>query len=161
MPLEEGYEYDNVPTAKGRLIYGPIAAQANKKQKMWVYQVKDSPERAWRPAYCFNEVEFIPKDFDVMNWHVSTARNSWFTYRLVMMKMILHKERDEVVGTIIMMGNSLGRRLNGRKEELTTFKSDKERVDALGKWFGVELRAEEIRGIDGMVTQLDTGAEKE
>lgn len=72
-----------------------------------------------------------------------------------MMQMILDEETEEVTGTLILVGSTLGRRLHGKKEKLDNFKSEAERVEGLAKWFGVALTPDEIRGINGMPTQLD------
>jgi len=38
-----------------------------------------------------------------------------------------------------------------------TFKNEKERVEALNEWFGIEMLEEEKMGIRGMVTDLGDG----
>jgi hypothetical protein len=89
-----------------------------------------------------------------MSFRTSTSRTSWFTYRLVCVKMVLSEDKEEIIGTITLMGNTLKRRIGGVTEQLGTFGSEGERVEALEKWFGIKLTEEERGGIRGMVSKL-------
>lgn len=106
------------------------------------------------PTYCFSELEFIPNDFEVMNFRTSSSRASWFTYRFVLNSIILDKETDEPIGAVILVGGEVKRRLQGISEVVETCKNETERIQALKRWFDIDLRDEEIRGIQGMASDL-------
>lgn len=63
-------------------------------------------------------------------------------------------EGEEVVGTWILEGRDVERRVKGKTEYLRTCKTEEERVQALEDVFGLRLTDEERRGIGGMVTEL-------
>lgn len=102
--------------------------------------------------YCFSELEFLPKDYKIMSSWTSQSRKSWFTYRVVAVKRILKGEEE--VGSLILGGGDVTRRVKGKTEHLRTCKTEEERVRALEDVFGLRLTDEEKRGIGGMVTEL-------
>lgn len=63
-------------------------------------------------------------------------------------------EEGEVVGTVILVGGEVKRRVRGKSEVLKVCKMERERVEALERWFGIDSGQEEVRGIKGMVTEL-------
>lgn len=88
----------------------------------------------------------------MINYYTSTSRTVFFTYAIVVVKMIM--EGEEVVGQVILSGGEVKRRIKGVTEHLVTCRGEGERVDALERWFGVRLTGEERRGIKGTVTEL-------
>ena len=152
-PLEEGVIIQNVPTSASRLVHRPLPQNIDQTQKFWILELRDDPGSAWRPAYCFSEMEFVPEDFLPMNNYTSTNRTSMFTYRLFL-QLILMDEDDEPIGNLVLMGNQVSKRLGGKNEVVDTFQSEPERIRGLEKWFRIKLEPEEIRGIHGMVSAL-------
>lgn len=152
--LETGDTYPGVGAQQLRLIHDTIANTTNRNpsQKLWIFQRRHSPADEWLAAYCFTEQEFLPRDYAMMNYYTSTSRTVFFTYAIVVVKMIM--EGEEVVGQVILSGDEVKRRIKGVTEHLVTCKGEGERVEALEKWFGVKLTGEERRGIGGMVTEL-------
>lgn len=61
---------------------------------------------------------------------------------------------EDVVGTVVLGGNEVKRKIQGKTEHLGTLGTEGERVEALQKWFDIELSEEERAGIKGMTTQL-------
>ena len=143
----------NVPTSQGRLAYRNIAPNTDPNQRLWVYEIRDDSHSAWTAGYCFSELEFIPADFESMNFRTSFSKTSWFTYVRMLAKIILDDEENPI-GMLSFSGHEVKRRLEGESEIVDSCKTEKERVDALKKWFGIELRGDEIRGIRNMVTEL-------
>ncbi|EXJ89453.1 hypothetical protein A1O3_02520 [Capronia epimyces CBS 606.96] len=165
-PLEPGHIMTNVPTSQTTLEYRPIASFSDPSQKVWVLQIRDSPDHAWKSAYCLTEVEFLPQDFQVMNYYTSTSRISHFTYRLMLLKLVLSDDDDDddnsnnddaPVGYLILDGNELRRRSLGRKEIVDVYHSEESRIRGMAEWFDIRLQPEEIAGIRGMVTELRAG----
>ena len=135
-----------------RLRAENIADNTDREQKLWIYATKDPADGVWRKRYCFTELEFLPQDYEVMNFYTSTNLRSWFTQVVVVLKMIM--EEGEIVGTISMLGGEVKRTIKGRSEVVAQATSERNRVMALEDWFGVRLQEGEIEGIKGLVTQL-------
>jgi len=152
--LEDGNIVQNVPTSQGRLVYRPIAENTDSSQSLWSFEVQNSPESSWVPQYCFTEVEFLPQDFSVMNLSTSQSRKSWFTQKFVLTKVILDKERERAAGNLTLSHDELKQRLNGRTDTLETCRTEQQRVMVLEEHFGVKLRPDEIRGIQGLPSEI-------
>jgi arylamine N-acetyltransferase len=154
--LQDGETVPNVPTAHGRLVYKHIAPCTDAGQKMWVFEVQNTVESSWIPQYCFSELEFLPQDFMIMNDRTSQSRTSWFTQKLVLTKILLNEVGERPLGNLTLSRNELKKRLHGKSETLITCKSEEVRVDILEKYFDVKLRSDEIRGIQGLPSEIKT-----
>ena len=73
----------SVPASDCRLVHKPIAQFTDQGQKLWVFEVQNGSESPWIPGYCFSEMEFLPEDFEIMNFHASQSRTSWFMETIV------------------------------------------------------------------------------
>ena len=147
------YPIKNITPADVRLIYDNIPENTDRNQRLWIFQHRNDPESPWLSMYCFTELEFLPQDYETMNFQTSQSRTSWFTYKIVVVKMILVE--GEVVGTLMLVGGNLKRRIKGRMEDLKLCKTEEDRVQALEDWFGIKLGTDEKAGIRGMVTELN------
>ena len=154
LPLEEGVESPGIAAGSLRLIKDNIAPNTDPDQKLWVYQSRETPDGPWLTNYCFTELEFLPTDFEVMNFKTSMSKTSWFTYRVVCVKMLLDEKKEEIIGTVTLMDNVVKRRIHGKTEPLATLENEKQRVEALEKWFDIRLKDEEIDGIREMVSRI-------
>ena len=153
MLLEEGEAgVKHIEPAEARLVRGNIEQNTDRGQRLWQYQHRVDAQAEWEAVYCFTELEFLPEDYEIMSFWTSQSRKSWFTYIVVAVKMIL--EEGEAVGTLILEGGEVKRRVRGRTEHLMTCKTEEERVLALANVFGLRLTDEESMGIRGMVTEL-------
>ena len=150
--LETGDVLQGIGAQQLRLIYSSIASTTSPDQKIWIFQRRYSPSDEWRTAYCFTELEFLPRDYGMMNYYTSTCRTVFFTYAIIAVKLVM--EGEEIVGEMILTGSEVKRRIRGETEHLMSCKSEGERVGALERWFGLRLTAEERRGISGTVTEL-------
>jgi arylamine N-acetyltransferase len=152
--LEHGQIVQNVPTSQGRLVHRPIAENTDSSQSLWIFEVQNSPESPWTPQYCFTQVEFLPQDFMVMNLSTSQSRTSWFPQRFVLTKVILDRGHERAIGNLTLFHDELKQRLNGRSDMLVTCRTEQQRVMVLEEYFGVKLRADEIRGIQGLPSEI-------
>lgn len=119
------------PNQQVRLRWDAIPEAQNKDAKMWIFERQDKADGPWIPTYCFpDNVEYLPQDYAVMSYYTSTNRTSFFTYKLITAKFLLDEAGDEVIGTLVMFGNTAHRRVGGVKEDLGTFEKEEERVDA-------------------------------
>ena len=126
-------------------------------QLLWVYSFRFSKDSAWMPAYCFSEVEFLPKDFETMNFFVSRSPASWFTFSVVCLKFLMREGKDgeDMVGDLTLFGNDLRKREMGKpSEEVAKIESEEDRINALQQFLGVRLSQPERDGIRGMMTAL-------
>lgn len=155
LPLVEGEVSQGIGSQELRLVRENIPLYTDTSQRLWIYQTRYAPSDPWKSVYCFTELEFLPQDYEMMNFYTSQCKFSWFTYKIVAVKMI--REGKEIVGTIALNETVVKRRIKGKVEELGRCRSENERMRALEKWFGIALTAEEKRGISGMVTDLGSG----
>jgi arylamine N-acetyltransferase len=154
LPLQEGATATCIEPSQMRLVREGIAEFTDKSQKVWIYQIRHNPEGNWLPMICFNDVEFLPQDFKVMNFSVSQTRTSWFTQIFVCMRMILDADGREIIGQCIMSGREVKRRMRGQTEVLQALHTEEDRIKALTKYFDVYLRGSEIEGIRGLTSEL-------
>lgn len=154
--MHDGVVAGAIAPGSARLIKQNIPPNTDPDQKLWIFETRDKSTGPWLTNYCFTELEFIPEDFENMNFKTSCSRTSWFTYTVVCCKFLLDEKEEEIVGTITLSGKELKRKVNGLSESLATFNSEAERVEALEKWFGVKLREDEKEGIKGMVSMIAT-----
>ncbi|OKL55493.1 hypothetical protein UA08_09186 [Talaromyces atroroseus] len=140
IPLTRDVEFHNVGDQSGRLRYGPIPQHTNKNQEqhLWQYEIRNG-SADWIQAYCFTETEFLPEDFTMMNYYMSTSRDSWFTFHVVCVRMLLDEGGENVVGDLTLFNNSLKRRIGATSEVIQIFNSDEERVSALHNTFNIHI----------------------
>jgi len=160
IPLNESYSARNVGTQSLRLVRSlppdlltSASTSISVDQALWTYQYRHTDESDWLPAYCFSETEFIPSDFVMMNWFMSTSRTSWFTYTVVCMKMVMSEE-EELIGDVTLVGGEVKKRIGGISKTLAVLESEAQRVEALREHLGVRLSVEERNGIRGRVSEL-------
>lgn len=143
------------PNQLVRLRWDAIPEAENKDLKLWISERQDKPDGPWIPSYCFpDNVEFLPQDYAIMNHYTSTHSRSFFTYKIVVAKYLLDETGDEVIGTLVLFGNSAHSRIRGEKEELGTIAKEEERIEVLRKHFGIELNQAQRAGIVGMVSAV-------
>ncbi len=143
--------YNSVPGAELRLVYRPIASNTDQSQKWWVLESRVKTHPQWAGCYCFADLEWLPADFEIINYRTSRDPKSWFTHRLVLVRILIDEEtRTKATGTMILSGEKIERRVGeGEKEVVLVAKNEKERVEGLKRWFGVVLSPDEERGIKG------------
>jgi hypothetical protein len=156
MPLVDGQTSKwGATDAETRLIYRePINPVV---QGLWTLEHRISEAHDWTPSYCFGLTEFMPGDFEVMNFATSSRKTSWFTYDIVCLKMILDGEKDDITGALILSGSTLKRRIFEKSEILVECNSEDQRVGVLKEYFGINLSSRERAGIKSLVTELKGG----
>lgn len=58
----------NVGEQEMRLVHDTIPDFISSSQKLWIYHHRNAPSEAWLPTYAFSDLEFMPSDFEVMNF---------------------------------------------------------------------------------------------
>ena len=56
--------------------------------KLWIYQYRNGPNLPWNAFYSFPEIEFLPADFDIMNYYVSNHPASFQTFTVLVVKFL-------------------------------------------------------------------------
>lgn len=154
LPLVDGLEVVQVEPQTLRLRYTNIPDGTSRRMKMWVFEVRHAPGKPFWPVYCFNaEVEFLPADYRVMNYYTSTSRTSFFTYRLLVTRVVMGRD-GRVEALYVLDDKEVKKRVNGVAERVLTCKSEEDRVEALKEYFGIELTDVEKASISGMVSQI-------
>ncbi|OOF96811.1 hypothetical protein ASPCADRAFT_167960 [Aspergillus carbonarius ITEM 5010] len=153
VPLVHAYEFHNVGEQCGRLVYGPIPQHTSKGQTLWQYEIRNG-DGPWTPAYCFTETEFLPEDFTIINYYMSTSRESWFTFNVLCVRMLLDEEGEQLVGDLTLFNDTLKRRLGATAEVLEKFTSEEERVVALEKLFKIRLSPADRGGIRRTISEI-------
>ncbi|OJJ42608.1 hypothetical protein ASPZODRAFT_105044 [Penicilliopsis zonata CBS 506.65] len=140
LPLEASNEpTHNIGDQWIRLVHGPIAQHTRPDQALWQYEIRNGEDTtAWTPAYCFTETEFLPEDFAMMNYFVSTHPSSWFTFCIVCVRMVLDED-GVLVGDLTLFNDRLKRRMGAQAEEIAVFTTEDERVGALESYFHISL----------------------
>ncbi|KAJ5784197.1 N-acetyltransferase family protein [Penicillium pulvis] len=153
LPLIPDVEFHNVGQQSGRLRYAPISQHTTKGQFLWHYEIKNG-DGEWSPAYCFTETEFLPEDFTIINYYMSTSRESMFTFHVLCVRMLLDQEGDNVVGDLTLFNNTLKRRLGATSEIVQTFASDEERVAALEEFFNIHILKADRESIRHTISEI-------
>ncbi|OJD16393.1 hypothetical protein AJ78_03423 [Emergomyces pasteurianus Ep9510] len=154
--LEEDQPVTSFAPAQMRMIKANISPNVDRNQRLWVYQTRSNPEGEWRDAYCFYDIEFLPEDYEIMNFWTSQHPTSTFKQKFVCAKFLLNGKEDDIIGTLALTGVDVKRNINGNIEKLATLTSEAERVSALEKLFNVHLHPMEVRGIKDSVVEIQT-----
>jgi len=152
----------NVPPSQSvRLRHDAIPENEHRQNKLWILERRDEDREnaQWQPLYCFDDaICFLPQDFEIMNYFSSTHRQSFFTFKIVCSKALLSESGDEIVGEVVMNDNEVHRNVGGKKETLEKLRTEPQRIEALRKYFGIQLGEAAAAGIRGMVSELRTTA---
>lgn len=156
LPLTPNTISPHINPASMRLVNENIAENADPGQRLWIYQHRQSDRDGdgWMPQYCFTELEFLPVDYEMMNFYTSQSRQSWFTQVVVVVRFLIDQDKSGLIGTDIMMGGEVKRRVKGETEVLRNNVTEAERIKALEEIFGIRLGEAERRGIRRLVTEL-------
>ncbi|KAL0256452.1 hypothetical protein SLS55_008847 [Diplodia seriata] len=143
-----------IAPAEMRLVWKNVDGNTDPHQRLWVYQHRISNEQPWLDMYCFTELEFLPQDYELMNYWTSTSPKVWFTQKIICAKMVIDSpENSELVGVMILQ-DDLKLRIHGKTESQQTFGNEEDRVAALDRVFGINLSRPERAAIKGLVSEI-------
>ncbi|KAL6707747.1 hypothetical protein ACN47E_003868 [Coniothyrium glycines] len=144
----------HISPGSARLQWRNITANVDSNQRLWVYEYRKDEESDWDVIYCYTELEFQPQDYAMMNYFTSTSQRTFFTSIIVGEKKIWDSDGKDLVGSLVLNGNNLKWRINGKKERNVDFVSEAERLDALEKHFGIKLGQADQDGIRGLPSEI-------
>jgi arylamine N-acetyltransferase len=94
LPLISGHVEQNLGPQEIRLIYSTIEQQIDQSKMLWIYQYRNGTDKDWNSFYCFPEFEFLPQDFEIMNYFTSTSQGGTnFQTRTVLIVRFLREGR--------------------------------------------------------------------
>lgn len=154
-PLESRVVLPGVESRETRLLWDTIEPTTDPNQHYWILQWRDIESELWSTNYCFTETEFLPGDYDIINYYTYLSPKSFFTQVIVPSKFIQLGEQGPLVGSLVMLDGEVKRRI-GTKDEGTieTCSTESERLAALRNYFNIELSEEEKEGIRGTKCEL-------
>lgn len=167
LPLIDGHVTRNIGTQDIRLVRDFIPAQTNRssdERKLWIYQYRNSPEKDWNSFFAFSDaLEFLPADYHVMNTYTSGHPESFQTFTVLIVTFLQRRKEDgsgdeEIYGKRMLVDGVVKENLGGKTKIVQVCESEGERVEALRKWFDIELTKEEVEGIKGWRTELKASA---
>ena len=158
IPLREGMaDFAAAAPRRVRLVRDFIPEATSRcaaSKQSWQLEQRYGSDASWTSVYAFHEIEFIPNDFDMINWYVTTHRRSWFTQQIVVGKLLLDTKGEEIVGDVTLFGDTLKKRVRGHTEQEIVCESEDERIFHLEDKFGIRLSARERRSICGTVSEI-------
>ncbi|EEQ84892.1 hypothetical protein RJZ56_001282 [Blastomyces dermatitidis] len=154
--LEEDKPATTFAPAQMRVVKSNISANVDRSQRLWMYQTRPDLESDWRDAYCFYNIEFLPQDYEILNFWTSQHPTSTFKQKFICTKFLLSEAEDDIIGTLALTGVDVKQNINGNVEKIAILNSEADRVSALEKWFNVHLHPMEVRGIKGSVVEIQT-----
>ncbi|CAN8104652.1 unnamed protein product [Discula destructiva] len=157
--MQDGHEFTILGATQGRLDFKHIqkhsaTAKQDQMQRLWVYSVRTSTDQPWQDMYSFAETEFFPEDFEMMNYFVSTRRDSWFVQEVVAYRLLMDENKGTLIGEVTLRGDLLTIRHTGEPELVLRMGGEEERVIALERHFDIKLTEREQRSIKGLVSEI-------
>ncbi|KAI0108782.1 arylamine N-acetyltransferase 3 [Hypoxylon sp. NC0597] len=159
-----------------RIVHESIPQAVDQSQKVWILQQRlregpsGHPDGEWTPLYCFVDFEFLLEDIRGMNLSPWKSPSSWFTQKIVLSRFTTDTEEDgaegpgassetaidegEIDGALILFQDTLKWRRDGETKFEIKLQNEKHRVEALRKYFGIELDVEDREAIRGTVSEL-------
>ena len=151
--LSEGVIVDTMPNEQHRLARLPIPGAVLDTQYWHLQHAVVSQQQHWHTVYIFDaDREFFRRDYEVLNWFTSTHNESLFTNFVIC--ILLTQQNDKAHGRLILHGNTLKERVNGKGRTITTFNNENARMQCLEKYFHITLSAQEVGAIRGTRTAL-------
>ena len=159
LPLISGHIVQNLGPQEIRLLYSTISHQIDQAKKLWIYQYRNDKDKEWNSFYCFPEFEFLPQDFEIMNYYTSTSQGPTnFQTRTVLIVRFLTGKAEggekEIVGKVMLINGVVKRNMGGKTEVVKVCETEEERVRALKEYFAITLTEEEKKGIKGRNVEL-------
>lgn len=152
----------NLGSQHVRLIYGPIPQFSDQDHNVWIYQYRNSDTAEWNSFYSFPEIEFLPHDYEIMNYycstHVEVGSLNFQTQNVLVIKFlrgVLEDGEGEVgiVGKIMLVDGVLKRNDGGKTSVVKICKTEVERIEVLND-LGISLSQEDVAAISGRNVEL-------
>lgn len=162
LPLIPDHITPNIGTQELRLTrdFLPTQTERTPGLERWIYQYRNAPQNPWNSFYSFSDAfEFSPIDFEAMNFYTSAHPQSFQTRQVLVVKFLRRLKEgstteQEVYGKRMLVDGVVKENLGGRTRVVERCRTEKERVEALERWFGICFSEEEREAIRGWRTEL-------
>lgn len=162
IPLVDGHVTTNIIPQQNRLVHGHIPQQLvkNEDTKLWIYQYRNGEDMEWNSFYAFPLLEFLEADFKILNWYTGSHPESFQTFTMLIIKFLRRQKAGgeegemEVYGKRMLVNGVVKENTGGKTRVVQECSTERERHEALEKWFGMRLSEEEKAGIVGHSTEL-------
>ncbi len=123
---------------------------------VWIYSMRFGGEDGlWKEMYAFADTEYLASDFDVLNYY--TLHASPFTRLVVVQSFFFSRICDGASGTVSLVNDRVTQHIRGGEEEVAALQSERERVEAFEKHFGIQLSEEEMHAMKESAYALPAG----
>ncbi|KAF7921116.1 uncharacterized protein EAE97_011384 [Botrytis byssoidea] len=159
LPLISGHSIHNLGTQEIRLVYEPIPQQIDQSKPLWIFQYRNGPDKEWNSWYTFNEHEFLPEDFEIMNYFVSTnmSDRNFQTKNVLIVAFVVGEDeegKETIVGKRMLFNEMVKENMGGKTRLVKVCESESERVEMIREFFGITLTDEEKDAIRGRIVEL-------
>lgn len=162
LPLVEGVVTLNMGTQEIRLIRDFIPGQTeySPERRLWVYQYRNDEAQRWNSFYAFSDmVEFLPQDYEVMNFFTGSNKESFQTFTVLIVKFLRRPKdgsssEEEIYGKRMLVNGTVKENLGGKTKVVYECETEDDRIRALKAWFNIDLVDDEKAAIKGWVTEL-------
>ena len=76
--LESGLILPGVGSQEMQLVWDTIAPTTDPNQHLWILQWRDIASEQWLMNYGFTETEFLPADYEIINYYTYNSPKSLF-----------------------------------------------------------------------------------
>jgi arylamine N-acetyltransferase len=155
--LTPGHVTQNLGPQEVRFIRDFIPTQTRRDdeaRKLWIFQYRNGREQEWNSFYAFPDIEFLPNDFEVMNFFTSQniSETNFQTKTVLIVKFLM--DGEAIVGKVMLVNGEVKRNDGGKTRVVFVCKNEAERVKALREYFDIMLTEEEVLGIRGRNVEL-------
>lgn len=162
IPLVHDVPVEDMPFRQCRMLHSDLPGSDPKRQNLWwrkqLRTVDGETRGPWVDMLCFQEVEWQTLDFYVLLTGLGSL-GSWLNTRVICLRFIPGTEQRPV-GYYYIWGNILYRLLEGKVTVLEIFYTERDRTQALQRWFNITLTEQEKEGIIGWNTELKHGGDE-
>jgi arylamine N-acetyltransferase len=153
LPLISGTSLRGLPGQEISLRYEKLPQHQDPGQRVWIYSTRRDPD-TYKDVYHFMDTEFLPADFDILNYYNMSL--SSFAQNVVVQRFILDKNdvAEAPCGVLLLLRDQLHLRTDLRQEIVEVFKTEKQRLAALEKYFHITLTKEQSEAIHGTPSEL-------
>ncbi|KFA60197.1 hypothetical protein S40285_07568 [Stachybotrys chlorohalonatus IBT 40285] len=162
VPLDDGKTIHNMGTQEARVVRDFIPGQTDfaPERRWWLYQCRNGPDKEWVSSHCFHDqVEWQMDDFLVTNHYVNYYPTCLVVSNVLVVKFLARQKEGEegvkeVYGKRMMYNEIVKENITGKTQVVKVCETEEERVEALRKWFDIELTEEERVAIRGHATEI-------
>lgn len=98
--------------------------------------------------YYFTLAELVSDDLQDMSAAVNARRDGIFWENVIVVRYF-EIEGEDGLGRLVLDQNTVKRGVGANSEVLAEFRTERERVAAVKKYFGIEIPEEDIKNVQG------------